>query len=216
MKIDYTYKDIHGMTTKELRSVLGRMNKEARKRAKRLQGKGYTGAMTKPKLKNVRGLKKVELEEAILDYAQRYLRNPRSTIKGMRSFESKLVKTLKDNTGLSIPRSQLDDFVEYLETIGEVWGSLRYPSKNALETYDEMDRAGITGAELGKAFKNYMKTKANDKNVAKTLEGKLLDFKEELEKANNDNKLVSANQVIKNLEDRKKKKDKRRNANGRY
>ena len=214
MKTDYTYKELHGMTTRELRSLLGKQNKEARARAKRLKAKGYTGAMTKPSLKSVKGLKKVELEEAILDYSQAYLRNPRSTIKGMRSFESKVVKTLEKNTGLSIPRSQLDDFVEYLEVIEEVWGSLRYPSKNALDTYDEMDKAGITGAELGKAFSKYMKTKANDKNISKTLESKLLDFKEEVEKANRDNKSVSANDVIKNLENRRKKKGKN-NANGR-
>lgn len=207
IKKDYTYADLHGKTVKELRSILGKMNKEARKRAKLLQSKGYTGKMTTPKLIAVKGLKKVDLESAILDYAQAYLRDPRSTIKGMRQFEKRLLGTLRSEFSVNLERAKLDDFVDYLEGIGELWGSLKYPSANAVETYDEMVKQGIAGEEINKAFEDFLKTSGKGRKKQKGLERKLLDLKDVLKDANENNyKVTSSDDVKERLKELKEKK----------
>ena len=205
MKTDYTYKDLQSMSVRELRTVLGEMNKEARKRAGRLKASGYTGAMTSPVLMPVRGLKKAELQEAILDRSQAYLRNPRSTLKGMRNFEKKLRESIAKETGLNIKRSELDDFIEYINMIKEVWGSLRYPSRNAVQLYEEMQKAKISGRELRENFEAYLKTSQKGKSKTASLEGKLLNIKEELEDANRTGQRVTANDVRAKLGLKRKK-----------
>ncbi len=207
IKNDYTYADLHGKTVKELKSILGKMNKEARKRAKLLKEKGYTGKMSMPELKAIRGLKKVDLESAILDYAQAYLRDPRSTIKGMRQFEKRVLGTLKEKFDVNLKRAELDDFVDYLEGIGELWGSLKYPSANAVETYDEMVKQGIAGEEINKAFKDFLETGGKGRKKQKGLESKLLDLKEVLEDANKKGyKVTSSDDVKERLKELKEKK----------
>ena len=204
IKNDYTYADLHSKTAKELKSILGKMNKEARKRAKLLKEKGYTGKMSTPELKAIRGLKKVDLESAILDYAQAYLRNPRSTIKGMRQFEKRVLGTLKKEYNVNLERAKLDDFVDYLEGIGELWGSLKYPSTNAVKTYDEMVKQGIAGEEINKAFKDFLETSGKGREKQKVLESKLLDLKEVLEHANKKGyKVTSSDDVKKRLKELK-------------
>ena len=208
MKTDYTYAELHSMNVRELRSLLGRMNKEARNRAGRLKAKGYSGAMTTPELKAVRGLKKVDLESAILDYSQAYLRNPRSTIKGMRKFEDNIIGTLNKRYKLNLKRKDLDDFIDYLQGIGELWGSLRYPSKVALDTYEEMDKQGIAGEEINKAFKDYLKTGGKGRAKQKGLERKLTDLKLALKDANEKGEKINTSDDV-----RSKMKELKKRAN---
>lgn len=194
MKTNYTIKDLEKMSVKELRRTLGRMNTEARKRASRLKEKGYSGAMTEPSLMAVKGLKKTELQSAILDKAQSYLRNPRSTVKGMRGFESEIIGKLKKNFGVDIKRSELDDFVQYIDVVKEVWGSLRYPSKYAVQVYNELAEQGIAGDEIEKNFRDWLKS-----------ESKMLDVKAELKKVRAEQRKgktgrISADELRKRLE----------------
>ena len=190
MKTDYTIQDLNNMTVKELRRVLGKQNTEARKRASRLKAKGYEGKMTSPNLDAVRGLKKAELMEAILDKSQAYLRDKRSTVKGMRKFEKNVINTINRNFNnkrkdkFKLQRKDLDSFVDYLDTISDLWGSLRYPSKYAVQTFTEMTKMGLGADEIKDGFKEWLKTESG-----------MLDLKEVLEKARRKGETLSADEV---------------------
>lgn len=172
MKVDYTLSELDNMTVRELRRLLGKLNTEARTRAKSLKSHGYSGKMASPDLIAVRGLKKNELKAAILDNAVLYLKNPRSKISGMKRFEREVVSALKENYNVKIPRSRLSDFIEYLDEIKDLWGSLKYPSKYSVQLYEEMNKSGLTSDDIVKGFKNYLKSESG-----------ILDLKEGLKEA---------------------------------
>lgn len=147
---------------KLLRSEYTRMRDIAQKRLKRLaasdEGK-YVAEMHPegfPKLKDMTG--RADLVKALTEVS-RFLTAKRSSLSGMKESISKTIDSIKEETGIEIPREQLGNYGRFLNKMKKELGLKPgyYESKYIAEVWSDLQNKGkITKKELRDAVKKYL------------------------------------------------------------
>lgn len=169
LRIKYTPAQIATMTDKTVRARYSKLRKAAMQRARRLQAAGFGDTdVADVSFPTIRELTPEQIREELAE-ASRYLRDPRTTVRGLRSYTQRAKEALE---AAHYPEAAKDlkkfgDFMETLRArhIGRFYGSAQKAS-----IYEESQRLGISGKTLIRNFKSYLEDEEKAKKLLDTLQ----------------------------------------------
>ena len=149
MKLFSPY-EIERMTNKEIRQEYSKLRSIANKRLQRLQaaGVGARGDFRFPVLK---GRSNAQIEADLADVS-RFLRDPRTTVKGERKFVDNELSMLHEKGYDFINRSNFYDFIDFMEEKRSEVGGKLFDSGDAADVFNEGQRLNIPPDVLKKNF----------------------------------------------------------------
>lgn len=154
-RIKYTPAQISVMSDRTVKQQYQHLRTIANKRAGRLRAAGFgdtdVGDVSFP---SSRGLSPQQLREQLAE-ASRYIRDPRTTVRGIRSYTKKMTESLAE-AGYEIPARDLRKFGDFMETMRSRHKGRLMPSGIIASIYDQAGRVGISGATLLRNFKTYL------------------------------------------------------------
>lgn len=166
-----TPRDAQAMTVKELRSMLGKLNKDARARIRGLESAGYGETVAAQKIINpVRGMKKADLVAAVSDVSL-FLSRRSSKASTLRADERKTLKTLHERGFKMVNSGNLRQFGKFMDRIKERQGKLRIDSDTVARIYDAMEEKGISPNQLEEAFGKYLNSEKGLLDLEKAISG---------------------------------------------
>ena len=166
-----TPRDAQAMTVRDLRRMLGQLNKEARARIRGLEAAGYGETVAAQKLiAPVRGMKKQDLVAAVSDVSL-FLSRRASKVSTLRADERKTLTTLHQRGFKMVNSSNLRDFGRFMDRIKERQGKLRIDSDTVARIYDAMEEKGISSEQLEEAFGKYLNSERGLLDIEKAISG---------------------------------------------
>lgn len=146
----------YGMTVKELRKELGRLNVAARKAVETKSKAGYK--TKKLDIKPVRGLKKEELVQQVVNLNY-WLRSDESKVSRLQEAEKKRIDTLNKrfgNEGLVFGKATARHFGDFMEYVKDRSPKKGFASEAAVRLFDLAERKGISMDTLKSVYGKYM------------------------------------------------------------
>lgn len=169
-----TPRDASKMTVRELRSALGKMNKEARNRIARLEKAGYGETVAGSKsIQPIRGMKKADLISAISDVSL-FLSSSRSKVTRLKSTERKTLRTLHDRGFDMVNAGNLRAFGRFMDDIKSRQGKLRVDSGTVARIFGEMEKKNIPTDKFEEAFGRYLNDEKGLLDVEKAISGEMI------------------------------------------
>ena len=160
MKLDVSKinpRSVSKMTDKAVRELYTGLRSILRKRNERAEARGITPVYPTPA--PVRGVPPRLLRSEVQDIAAA-LRDPVSKISGKLNREQKAARTLASH-GYHIPTDNMDDFGRFMEATRKRQGET-YKGKSgvAVQAYEELVKAGVSGKTIERSFKKWLESDA--------------------------------------------------------
>ncbi len=169
LRIKYTPAQIAIMSDATVKARYQRLRKVATARVSRLEKAGYG----KTDVADVRFPSSRELTpdqmRAELAEASRFLRDPRTTVKGMRTYVKRAEESLKE-AGYQEAAKDLKKFGDFMENMRARHKGRLMPSDVMATIYDEASRVGVSGKTLERNFKEYLDQEEKAQQLLKTLQ----------------------------------------------
>ena len=125
----------------EVSKAYSAMRKTANARLARLedQGLGTYGSFRFPKVRN---LTEDQLRQQLAEVS-RYMRDPRHTVRGERSYIRNELESLYNMGYDFINESNFDEFTEYMDDLREQYGAKAFDSGDAADVFSNTQKIGI-------------------------------------------------------------------------
>ena len=144
---------ISEMSKEAVSKAYSKLRGIANKRLSRLEsaGLGTKGSYRFPK---VRDLTENQLRSGLAE-ASRYLRDPRHTVKGERSFIKTEIESLHNLGYDFIDESNFYEFTEYMDDLREQYGNKAFDSGDAADVFSNGQKIGIDPEVLKDNFEYF-------------------------------------------------------------
>ena len=144
-----------GMTVRELRKELGRMNKAAREASRRLTREGFKTGLD---IKAVRGLNKEQLIAQVVN-VNYWLRSQASKAGKLSKAENKRINKLNERFGKGFVNKQnIKSFGEFMDYVRERSPKKGFSSEAAARVFDQAEKRGIEPEKLRDLYGKYLKS----------------------------------------------------------
>lgn len=169
-RITYTPSQIEQMSARNIRQSLSRLRSVAQKRQARLIAAGYTDSeiATRP-LPTVRSLTPEDQAVELADLS-RILRDPRSTIKGVKEWTRHVRESLQRSGYSDIAARDLKAFGSFMDEMRDRYIGRLYGSSLVASLYNEAAAKGVSGKTLQREFKRYLESAEKVDELRKALE----------------------------------------------
>lgn len=168
LRIKYTPAQIAIMSDATVKARYQKLRKVATARAKRLQKAGYGDTdVGDVRFPESRKLTPDQMREELAE-ASRYLRDPRTTVRGLKHYVKAMTESLQE-AGYKIDEKELKAFGDYMEELRSRHIGRMYGSDQKAEIYDESRRLGITGKTLLRNFRQWLDDEDKAQHLLETL-----------------------------------------------
>lgn len=165
----YTARDVGKLSTSELRSLLGKYNKEARARISRLEKAGFGGSKeAKFEIIPVKGMTKEEMKNRLMDVSL-FLSKSGTKVSAHRKAERKMISTMHERGFKFINSENASDWGDFVELVREKHGRKRFDSDTVARIYEGMENRGIDADALEEVFGKYLENEKGLLDLEKAL-----------------------------------------------
>lgn len=161
-RITYTPEVVDQMNAPEIRAAYSKLRHIAYERVKRMEKYGYQNRKLYKKaqeelsgLPTMGGLTDADVAQLLLDTSA-WLRNPLTKISVQQKKDRQIIKHLREKGYKFINKSNVYDFLEFLNDMSEAYKDKNYDYEKIVDVYNQAARLQIPETKLREEFKTFM------------------------------------------------------------
>lgn len=164
-RITYTSEAVDQMSDAEVRKAYTSIRHIAVERYKRLASKGFQNTQTYKNASAFGGFPTIgemtegQIRQQLLDTSL-WLRSPYSKVSKMNERNRKAAESFRKMGYTGINKSNINDFLNFLNDMQEAYGDKNYGYEKIAEAYSTAQKVGIPEEELRKNFEKWMKNES--------------------------------------------------------
>lgn len=173
-RITYTSEVVDQMSASEVRAAYTKIRHIAVERFKRLERYGYTdrkayqnAVLQLGSFPTIASIGDAELRQVLID-TSRWLRDPMSKAGKVRSRDIALVKTFRGMGYNFVSRSNINDFLNFLNEHQEAYQERNFDYHKIMQAYGEAERLNVPRDYLEQHFEEFLKNQKNLSRVEPT------------------------------------------------
>lgn len=173
-RITYTPEVVDQMSAPEIRAAYSKLRHIAYERVKRMEKYGYQNRKLYKKaqeelsgLPTMGGLTDADVAQLLLDTSA-WLRNPLTKISVQQKKDRQIIQHLREKGYKFINKSNVYDFLEFLNDMGEAYKEKNYDYEKIVDVYNQAARLDIPEEELRKHFEEFINARLSIRQLEPT------------------------------------------------
>ena len=173
-RITYTPEVVDQMAAPEIRAAYSKLRHIAYERVKRMEKYGYQNRKLYKKaqeelygLPTMGGLSDADVAQLLLDTSA-WLRNPLTKISVQQKKDRQIIQHLREKGYKFINKSNVYDFLEFLNDMGEAYAEKNYDYEKIVDVYNQAARLQIPETRLRDEFETFMANRSKLPDVQLT------------------------------------------------